>query len=289
MSLDKLLVLSAGAMAVLLWSVEALASTASDPATQPQDDRPGILLEDLTWIQAGEVLGPDTVVVIPMGAQSKEHGPHLKLKNDWLTAEYLKNRVLERADVVIAPTVNYGYYPAFLEYPGSISLRMETSRDMLVDICRSLSGYGPRRFYVINTGVSTLAALRPAAEILAGEGIVLHYTNILTITEEQDKALARQEGGTHADELETSMMLYIAPDSVTMSKAVKDYNPDRPGPLTRDPQGRGVYSPTGTWGDPTLATIEKGEVLTRALVEGILAEIEQLRRTALTGPPLEKQ
>ena len=245
---------------------------------------PGILLEDLTWVEAERVLTPDTVVVIPLGAQAKEHGPHLKLKNDWLTAEYLKRRIRERADVVIAPTLNYGYYPAFLEYPGSTSLRLETARDLVVDICRSLAEHGPRRFYVINTGVSTIRALEPAAEILAAEGIVLHYTDILEITGPIEKKLATQEGGTHADEIETSMMLYIAPDTVEMTRAVKDFNPDRPGPLTRDPQGRGVYSPTGTWGDPTLATRDKGRQVTEALVEGILAEIEDLRRSPIPGP-----
>lgn len=243
----------------------------------------GVLLENLTWQEAETVLGPDTVVVIPLGAGAKEHGPHLPLKNDFLTAEYLKRRVLESSQVVMAPTVNYGYYPAFLEYPGSVSLRLETSRDMLVDICRSLAGYGPRRFYVINTGVSTLAALGPAAETLAAEGIVLHFTNILTITAAVEEDLSTQEGGTHADEIETSMMLYIAPDSVQMARAVKDFNPDRPGPLTRDPQGNGVYSPTGSWGDPTLATREKGEQVTEVLVRGLLAEIEILRNTGLPG------
>ena len=54
----------------------------------------GVLLEDLSWLEAEKVLKPETVVVIPLGAQSKEHGPHLKLKNDWLMAEYLKRAVL---------------------------------------------------------------------------------------------------------------------------------------------------------------------------------------------------
>src|SRR4051794_35045849 len=79
----------------------------------------GILLENLTWIEAEKVLTPETVVVIPLGAESKEHGPHLKLKNDFLIAEYLKKRVLQRSNVVVAPTINYSFYPAFLEYPGS--------------------------------------------------------------------------------------------------------------------------------------------------------------------------
>ncbi len=100
-----------------------------------QSKTKGILLEDLTWIEAEKVLTRDTVVVIPLGAAAKEHGPHLKLKNDWLIAEYLKRRVLEQSNVVIAPTVNYHFYPAFVEYPGSTTLRLETGRDLIVDIC----------------------------------------------------------------------------------------------------------------------------------------------------------
>jgi creatinine amidohydrolase len=83
----------------------------------------GTLLENLTWVEAEKLLTPDAVVVIPLGAESKEHGPHLKLKNDFILARYLRDRVRERARVVIAPIVNYSYYPAFVEYPGSTSLR----------------------------------------------------------------------------------------------------------------------------------------------------------------------
>ena len=88
----------------------------------------GIVLSDLTWPEAEKALKADTIVVIPIGAESKEHGPHLKLKNDSILADYFKRKVLERADVVVAPTVNYHYYPAFVEYPGSTTLRLETAR-----------------------------------------------------------------------------------------------------------------------------------------------------------------
>ena len=115
-----------------------------------------ILLEELTWQQAEKVLRSNTIVVIPIGAESKQHGPHLKLKNDWLLAEYFKCEVMKAAAVVVAPTVGYHYYPAFTEYPGSTTLRLETARDLLVDICRSLARYGPRKFYALNTGVSTI-------------------------------------------------------------------------------------------------------------------------------------
>lgn len=249
----------------------------------------GVLLEDLTWQEAEKLLKPETVVVIALGAAAKEHGPHLKLKNDWTMAEYYKRRVLKSADVVIAPTINYHFYPAFVEYPGSTTLRMETARDLTVDICRGLSRFGPRRFYLINTGVSTLRALRPAAEALAAEGILLHYLDVTKDVEQTVKPLMKQEGGTHADEIETSEMLYIDPASVNMRKAVKDYTPRPSGStrLTRDPQvaarGEGTYSPTGSWGDPTLATREKGRKVTEATVAVILKQIETLRQTA---PPI---
>jgi creatinine amidohydrolase len=223
--------------------------------------------------------------VIPLGAESKEHGPHLKLKNDFLIAQYLAARVRAKSAVVVAPTVNYSFYPAFVEYPGSTSLWLDTARDMIVQICHGLARFGPRRFYVLNTGVSTVRALEPAVEALAAEGILLRYTDVLKVLAPVEKQVSKQEGGTHADEIETSMMLYMSPGDVDMKKAVKDYRPG-PGRLTRDPKAADkVYSPTGVWGDATLATREKGRVVTEALVDAVLAEIEELRKATPPAPP----
>jgi len=233
-------------------------------------------LGDVTWQEAAKVLTPHTVVMIPLGAASKEHGPHLKLGNDFIIAEYLKKEVMARTAVVVAPTVNYNYYPAFVEYPGATSLRLETARDLIVDICRGLAHFGPRKFYVLNTGVSTLRPLQAASEELSREGIRMKYTDILNASAEVEKEISKQPEGTHADEIETSMMLYIAPQSVNMAKAVKDF-PRGKGPLQwKDPQGP-EYSPSGIYGDATLATKEKGEKVVRAQIEFILREISELR------------
>jgi creatinine amidohydrolase len=242
-----------------------------------------ILLETLSWDEAERVLTADTVIVIPLGAGSKEHGRHLQLNNDFLMAEYLKKRVLGAApqNVVIAPTISYSYYPAFLEYPGSTSVSFDTARAMFTDIIHSLAHYGPRRFYILNTGISTLRPLAQAAADLGKEGILLHYTDLTK--EDPVEKRVRQSGGTHADEIETSMMLYIAPETVHMEKAVRDLNPDQPGPLTRDPQGKGTYSPTGAWGDPTLATREKGQAVTESLVATILKDIGDLSHASLSS------
>lgn len=244
----------------------------------------GVVLADLTWIEAQTVLTPDTVVVLPVGAQSKEHGPHLKLRNDWTMAEYLTRRVRQAANVVIAPTVNYHFYPAFVEYAGSTSLREETARDLIVDICRSLAAHGPRRFYVLNTGVSTLRPLAASAELLAKEGILLRFTNILTVAGPAEQKVKQQKAGTHADEIETSLMLYIDPASVDMTKAARDY-PTGEGRLTPHKDRPGRYSPSGVSGDATLATRAKGEIVAEAMLEGILREIEDLRKTPVLPAP----
>jgi creatinine amidohydrolase len=240
-------------------------------------------LEDMTWQDAERVLTADAVVVIPIGAASKEHGPHLRLSNDWRMADELRRRLAARTQIVVAPIIGVSFYPAFVEYPGSVSLRLETARDVLVDVVKSFARHGPRRFYALNTGISTLRALAPAAEALAAEGILLHYTDLGKALAPVEKQVAEQEGGTHADEIETSIMLYIAPDSVDMARAVKDYRPGG-GPLTRNPGGPGVYSPTGSWGDPTLATRDKGARLVQALVDALVGDVERLRAAPLPEP-----
>ncbi len=240
-------------------------------------DKTSVILEDLTWIEAEKILREYEVVLIALGARTKEHGPHLLLKNDYVMAEYLKKRVIKEVPVVVLPTLQYGYYPAFLEYPGSISIDTETFKNLIIDICRSMNGYGMRKFYVLNTGVSTLRPLRQAQEELSDKGICLHYFNILEVDEKLPSGLLKQEGGTHADEGETSMMLYIAPETVNMSKAVKDFDsrPNRRG-MTRNPEGEGHYSPTGIWGDPTLATKDKGKIIVETTIAEITRQVKEL-------------
>ena len=249
---------------VALASMWALAPSSSQVASPKPTDATSNWLEQLSWNQAADVLKPDTVVVIPLGAAAKEHGPHLKLANDAALADYLVRRVAGATPVVVAPLLNYHFYPAFLEYPGSTSLSSNTARDLTSDVIRSLARHGPRRFYVLNTGISTARPLAASAQALLDEGILMRYTNLEAMLDAAARGIREQDGGSHADEIETSMMLHINPRSVDMSKAVKDYAPrSTPFALTRRVGGTGTYSPTGIWGDPTLATAEKGRIFTR--------------------------
>ena len=253
----------------------------------------GRVLANLSWVQAKDVLTPATVVVIPLGAQSKEHGPHLPLGADFIQAEYFRNRVLAESDVVVAPTINYSYYPAFVEYPGSTNVQVQVARDLVVDVVRSLARFGPRRFYLLNIGVSTAKPLSEAVALLALDGVDARYLNLRGPAVEAVAARVRtQPEGTHADEIETSIMLAIDPALVDMKKAVADIPPQKAtGPLSLDPKNP-KYSRSGIYGDATRATPEKGRILVDGITRVIVSQIEELRRATppapanVYGPPL---
>lgn len=235
-------------------------------------------IADLSWQEAERHLTPDAVVMMPLGAAAKEHGPHLKLDNDYRLAASLKSLVVKRTSVVVAPTIGYHYYPAFTAYPGSTHLQFATARDLVVDIAHSLAAHGPRRFYVLNTGLSTAGPLEAAAEMLKKSGIKMDYTDMLSVAADVEEEVAEQRRGSHADEIETSMMLYLAPARVDMQKALRDDHKRRgSGGFHRTAGQAGIYSPSGVWGDATLASAEKGELIVEAVVSGIVRDIENLR------------
>ena len=233
----------------------------------------GVYLERLSWIEAERYLADGPVVVIPLGAAAKEHGPHLPLGNDAIVAGWLAEAVRERRPVVIAPLVNVSYYPAFVEYPGSISLSAGTARDLIVELCNSLAPFGASRFYVLNTGISTLGPLTAARDAL-GDSIRLDFLNLDEVFARLPENLCAQAWGSHADEVETSLMLHIAPEVVDFARAVDDGAAGE-GPLTRT-RGHGIYSPSGVYGQATLASAAKGEVIARILLGHVVARIDAL-------------
>jgi creatinine amidohydrolase len=242
--------------------------------------RKGVALSELAWPDAEGWLTSSTVVVIPLGAGALEQGMHMKLDSDERLARYLSTRVMAESAVVIAPTLAYHFYPAYSEYPGSASLSESSARDITVDAVRSLARSGPRRFYVLNTSPSTVAPLSAAARTLADAGILLGYTDPQYWTTGSPVLKQAPIAAGHAEEAATSMMLFVDATAVDMSRAAREYALGR-GALTRQPGGRGVVSKTGTLGDATLATAQKGQTLVDALVAGILDDIGKIRTAPL--------
>jgi creatinine amidohydrolase len=274
-----------------LAGVIVLVSVGMGPTRAQAPQVRGVALADLAWPDAEPWLtSPSTVVVVPLGAGALEQGMHLKLNSDERLARYLASRVQAASAVVVAPSLNYHAYAAYADYPGSTSLSDGVARDMTVDVVKSLARSGARRFYVINTSAATMRMLQAAAKSLADAGILLGYTDPdlwtkgLAVLKQSNISVA------HADEGATSMMLFVDPAAVDMTRAAKEYPIGR-GVLTRQEGGRGVVSKSGVLGDATLATAQKGRFLVDALVAGIVDDIDKVRSAALpavkspTPPP----
>ncbi|HYM68874.1 MAG TPA: creatininase family protein [bacterium] len=247
----------------------------------------GVFLERLTWLEAEPRLRADPLVVLPVGSAAKEHGPHLPLGTDRLIADYLAARLAERVPVVVLPTLTYGYYPSFTEFPGSTHLDAATFGALARAVILSLHRHGPRRFLVLNTGISTTPVLEIVARDLNhAHGLLVGVTRIEALGGRQLASLLSQPAGSHADEYETSLLLAIAPDAVRMDRAVREIPPRSalPGvfvPSTFRRTSGSRPSATGVYGDATLATPEKGDRIVAALVDALTTAAEALRTQPL--------
>ena len=242
-----------------------------------------IFLEDISWTTAQQYLTPEAVVIIPWGAEAKEHGPHLPLSTDFIQANGLAKEIALQCKVIIIPTINYGFYPAFLKYPGSTSTNFKTATDMAVQIVRSLAGYGPRRFYIINVGVSTTPTLEMAAKILSEEGILLYYSRYDRPAFDNAEAKLRTKAYSgHADELETSNILYLRPDLTDMKKAVNDSSmKDKKGNMAPIAVEGGNLNTSGINGYAASGTKEKGKKNIASFAIELIKEIDSVTNCAL--------
>lgn len=209
----------------------------------------GAWLEDLTWQEAKARFDGGALVVVPVGAASKAHGPHLPLKTDALTARALAQRLIERLPVVVAPVVGFGFYPAFTSFAGSQHLGADTFKALMRELLGNLREHGVRRIAILNTGVSTEAPLDQVAGELS-EVTVLH----MRLLGAKAEPLFDNRDGGHADERETSVVLALDPRSVRMDRLAPE----------------GDFETTAATGDATRASAFKGERLLAARVDDMV-------------------
>lgn len=256
-------------VAVLVFSFDASADT------------PGAYLGDLSWPEAEKRFAESPIVIIPFGAGAKEHGPHLPMNADRVVMDYLLQAAVESADVIVAPPIVHGWFPAFRDFPGTEVADPSVFRSYVQAVGMSLANQGAQRIVFLNTGISKATGLPisiAAREIRVQTGVPTLVVSWDDLETDEITALQEQRVGGHGDEIETSINLYLQPELVNMELAVqdygertpKDYGGYQPGRLTRD-ESDPAYSASGIFGDATLATAEKGrkalEVLTREWIK----------------------
>ena len=246
-------------------------------AANARAQTPGAYLGELSWLEAVEQLEATPLVIIPFGAGAKEHGPHLPMNADQKVMEYLCQQAVDSLHVLVAPPILHGWFPAFRDYPGTEVADPDVFQSYVLAVAQSLVRQGAKRIVFLNTGITRATGLPisiAAREIRTQTGtptLVVSWDDLET---DEVEALQSQRAGGHADELETSIHLYLQPDLVHMDRAVtdygegatKDYPGYQPGLFSRD-RNDPEFSETGLFGDPTLATAEKGkqvlDILTR--------------------------
>jgi creatinine amidohydrolase len=104
--------------------------------------------EDLNWMDVENYLKQDDRLMIVVGA-CEQHG-YLSLLTDVRIPLTLADAASQKSGVLVAPTVNFGISPYFLQYPGTLSLRTSTLLQVMEDIIRSAAGVGFKRFVILN-------------------------------------------------------------------------------------------------------------------------------------------
>lgn len=234
----------------------------------------------LTWPEARDLLGEPRVAVLPLGAV-EEHGPHMVLGTDSLAAEALARRVCARTGAVLLPTLPYGQVWSLSRFPGSLSLRTETLASLVGDIAAEVRRQGFGALVVLSGHLGNLAAMKSAAraahEASAFPVLYLFYPGLSEAAEGVLEGPVSHAGIVHADELETSLVLALAPHAVDMSRAAAEY-PEYPPDFDVRPRYWDEVSESGVFGDPTLATAEKGERMLAVIEERIVGLVDAVRQ-----------
>jgi creatinine amidohydrolase len=234
--------------------------------------------EKLTWPEINDAIELRKVCLVPCGAV-EQHGAHLPLDVDIVCPTGIAHGAgrMIPDQLLVLPTVCYGYTGHVMDFPGTINSHFEHFIDQVLDITKSLAYHGFKKIVLLNGHGSNmpnldLVARRTNLETDA-ECIPAAWWNLLTV----DKAFLprwRQSqfpgGCAHACELETSLYLYLDGDNVRQDRIQSDvirFNEENSpfnwvdlfaaGPATLV-SWTSSYSETGVLGDAALASAEKG-------------------------------
>jgi creatinine amidohydrolase len=223
-------------------------------------------LDRLTWPEVKAQLdGGRQTVVIAFGA-TEQHGHHMPLATDALVGDHFARELAERLGAFVAPTVRVGCSSHHLAFPGTLSIADATFHAIVADLVSSLAGAGFRRIVLVPTHGGNFGPLAAAVEKLPPQNreLVVAITDLsvfLRIAQvgEREFEIPLPEGGLHAGEWETSMMLAIHPELVHMDRAEAGYVGD-PEAAIAGMFEAGVDSLTevGAIGDPARASAEHG-------------------------------
>jgi len=234
-------------------------------------------------LRSGEFEEADKAsLFLPMGSV-EPHGPHLPMNTDTIIASAMAEELSRRTNGIVLPPIEYAHLYGLRDYEGGISASHDAQIDLLLDIFRSAERWGGKVLSIINGHTPSEPLVRISQENWIGKGhgmrvLLFTYPGISEIAREVCESSTWQEGIFHADEIETSIMLFLKPSSVRIDGLKPNY-PAKPPSLGLEPISWRGFSPSFV-GDPSKATAEKGERIFTMIVDNIES---QLRKVTSAG------
>jgi len=228
-------------------------------------------LDRLPWPEVGRKLARNPRLILPVGVLA-QHGPHLPLGTNTFIVEQVAGQVSDRCRTLRAPTVSYGVWADSPEsYAGAVGVRRKTLHRALNELLASWEDHGIQEFFLLTAHQqeSHLDALLMAMTSSAVTTVV----NLFAI--DTSDLLETSPMTEHGGELETSLMLHLAPELVRMDQASDvEAGPDA---YRKYAQGRAATPPPGSrgiLGFPSRATAGKGEALFLRYVQALVEVLE---------------
>ena len=229
----------------------------------------------LSWPDIEQRINTGACALLPVGASAKEHGLHLPMNTDYLQATWLSNQLALQRNLLIWPVVNYGFYPAFVDFPGSVTISESTFSSMIKEIMTSIFNTGVNRLALLNTGISTIKPLEKTITQFSGDVCLINVYSGDLFKQVYSQVIEQTDGG-HADESETSIMLVINKTLVDIDNAKGSMRAcSQPGVLSRHDTKSLNYTPSGACGAPHLASVNKGSLLVSAMLEDINNQLSE--------------
>ncbi len=255
----------------------------------------GYNLHHKSWVRVKEDLVSSDTVIMPLGSL-EAHGAHKPVGCCYLLAEAASREIGERTSVMVAPVIPFGVSDSYMNFPGTVTVSIDTLSRYVYESSKSLIRAGYRKIVFLSAhGGDNLSVLRELSFRLREEHRVLcavvHVWGVISKMA-PSKFWGEGHRAGHGGEPTTSVMLYLHPELVDMSKAelielrqpmegfeTKSYDVHEHNGV---PYGIYLFAeevePSGFMGDPTRASAEKGEQLYRAALDHLVGFVEAFKR-----------
>lgn len=228
-------------------------------------------LDELAWPDVRDAIDRDPRLILPVGAL-EQHGPHLPLGTNSHIAKHVARALSDRLGVLRAPCFDYGATGGRGIFAGSVGLRRKTLHRAINELLGLWEDHGIREFLVISAHryEPHLEALLMALTSTAASSVYDLYRVDLS------DILDGDPGMEHAGELETSLMLHLAPHLVRTDR-IADFHPADQA-LRKYTRRRAPTPPEeslGTLGSPSRGDATKGSRIFQRYVEALTTTIER--------------